>query len=120
MPEECTGNASHEVLQDGFCMARAGTCIDFKEILYFINIICRNYQSGACCWFRPSGHRSNHLLTELGIKKSKICGSFSKWDPPSEHTGVCSDSLFCPRGPQPTLASAVLAVRCVGGLAARC
>lgn len=98
------GNASHAVFQDGLCMARAETHIGFKEILYFINIICRNYQPGACCWFRPSGHGPNNLLTEPGIKKSKICACFSRWDPPSEHSDVCSDSLFCPSGPQPTMA----------------
>lgn len=96
--------ASHVVLRDGLCMARAETCFGFKEVLYFISIISRNCQSGACCWFRPSGLWSNNLLTEFGIKKSKVFGSFSKRDPPSEHSDVCVDSLFCPSGPQPTLA----------------
>lgn len=106
--QECQRNhtreASHVVLRDGLWMARAETCFGFKEVLGFISIIGRNCHSGACCWFRPSGHWSNNLLTEVGIKKSKVFGSFSKWDPPSEHTDVCVDSLFCPSGPQPTLA----------------
>lgn len=96
--------ASHVVVRDGLCMARAETCFGFKEVLYFISIIGRNWQSGSCCWFRPSGHWSNNLLTEFGIKKSKVFGSFSKRDPSSEHIDVCVDSLFCPSGPQPTLA----------------
>lgn len=70
MPEGCTGNASHVAFQDGLCMSRAEMCFGFKEIRYFINIVCRNYQSGACCWFRPSGHGSNNLLS-LGLKSQK-------------------------------------------------
>lgn len=92
---------SHVVLWDGLCTARAETCFGFKEVLYFISIIGRNCQSGACCWFRPSGHWSNNLLTEFGIKKSKVFGSFSKRDPLSEHTDVCVTLCSAPVVPSP-------------------
>lgn len=61
----------HTFVWDGLCMARAEMCAGFQEILYFINITCRNYQLGAAVGLGPVVMGLITFWLSLGLKSQK-------------------------------------------------
>lgn len=61
----------HKFVWDGLCMARTEMCAGFQEILYFINITCRNYQLGAAVGLGPVVMGLITFWLSLGLKSQK-------------------------------------------------